>query len=202
MHQKKTFKYQLSEGDLFTLPYPTISNLSYIFLGQTDNLIELVYSWCSDDQKQLFENDFMLLSELTTSVLNFHYQVITDKPRLEPFFERALRIEEEGLKDITDPTELKERQNSIKQRKRNISPEPKALMKAVLNYSQQSDTAVNYNSWLRNVGEHLNLSSIDTACLDYDIFIEASNALTIQNDIRTCQEIELEQERKQQEARQ
>lgn len=200
--QKNNFKFELLQGNLFTLPYPTIADLGYIYTDQTDDLINQVYELCTPQQQEVFEDDFMLLGTLTNAVLSYHYQVITDKPRLEGFFDNAIRKEEEALKDITDPEELRSKRNSIEQRKKAINPPPPALLKAVLKYSATNDTTASFNSWLRAVADHLNTSLNQVQQMPYDQFIEASNSLTIQNDIRIANDIELEQQRAKQASKQ
>jgi hypothetical protein len=200
--QKNSFKFELLQGNVFILPYPTISDLAYIYTDQTDDLINQVYALCTPQQQALFEDDFMLLGELTNAVLNYHYSVITAKPRMEGFFDYTLRKEEESLSSITDPEELREKRNSIENRKKAINPPPPALLKAVLKYSQTNDSTANFNSWLRVVADHLNTSMHQVQQMPYDQFIEASNSLTIQNDIRIANDIELEQQRTKQAARQ
>lgn len=202
MNNKKTFKFQLSKGDLFTLSYPSINTLSYIFNNKTENLIENVYTWCSPEQQALFDDNFILLNDLTNAILEYHYSVILEKPRLESFFEKAINDMEASALLIEDPTLRNEKLRETQQKREQTSPKPKPLMKAVLAYSQQSDEAINFNSWLRAVGEHLKMSVTEVGNMAYCNFIEASDSLTIQNDIRMCQEIEQEQERKLQKAKQ
>lgn len=200
---KKTLNYQLSEGEQFALPYPSISDLSYIFLEESESLIDKVYSWCSPEQQALFDDDFILLHDLTNAVLEFHYLVIMDKPRHEGFFDKVIREEEERALKLECRKARREALQKVENKKRQTSGSPpSSLMNAVLEYSQQSDKAVNFNAWLHGVAEYLTLSAVEVSNLPYDQFIEASNALTIRNDIQVCQEIDAEAERKKNESKQ
>lgn len=198
---KKPFNFTLKEDSpSFSLPYPSIASLEYIFTDKTDTLIDTVYNLCTPEQQQVFEEDFILLNDLTNSLMTYHYQCIADKPRLDSFFEQALTKEEEAAKQITDPNERRQKLQQIEQKREQVSPKPKPLMRAVLAYAGESDRKVNFNSWLLRVGNHLGMSINEVNDLDYDLFIEASDQMTIANDIQICHEIEQEQERKKQEA--